>query len=97
MKTYKLFNINNNVTVILTEAGAKFLNKVNKSTNKEYKTHLKCDYEAGQTYKSQLWALFKLFNNQIGPEFEIPFLDCIIGIDPKNLHNGELEKNEEIN
>lgn len=54
--------LNDQVTVKLTEAGAELLNRHNTTLKQSYPTlKLKTKYKAGEIYKAQLWSIFNDF------------------------------------
>lgn len=66
-------NLNDNVSVILTQRGAEIMNEREHYFSRiipNYKEHV---YHAGEEYKTQLWCLFKNFGNYISITCQIPF------------------------
>lgn len=69
-------DLNDIVSVKLTEAGAKHLNRVFEGYNAlhcRYKN--RTNYVAGEVYKESLWMLFVLFSETINPSSDKPFND----------------------
>lgn len=61
--------LNDQVTIVLTETGAKILNKYNVKMQQLSPTlNLDIVYKAGDVYRDQLWSLFNVFKE-----------DCCIG------------------
>lgn len=60
-------DLNDTVSVELTEWGAAYLNATNifKEITTTQKCHYKTDYKAGDVYKSQLWELILEFNDSL--------------------------------
>lgn len=60
-------DLNDTVSVELTEWGAAYLNATNifKEITTTQKYHYKTDYKAGDVYKSQLWELILEFKDGI--------------------------------
>lgn len=60
-------DLNDTVSVELTEWGAAYLNATNifKEMTTTQKRHYKTDYKAGDVYKSQLWGLILEFKDGI--------------------------------
>lgn len=60
-------DLNDTVSVELTEWGAAYLNATNifKEIATTQKCHYKTDYKAGDVYKSQLWELILEFKDGI--------------------------------
>lgn len=69
-------DLNDIVSVKLTEAGAKHLNRVFEGYNalhRRYKN--RTNYVAGEVYEESLWMLFVLFSEIITPSLDSPFYD----------------------
>ena len=68
-------DLNDTVSVELTEWGATYLNATNifKEITTTQKCHYKTDYKAGDVYKNQLWQLILEFKDGIRFDKEKPF------------------------
>lgn len=68
-------DLNDTVSVELTEWGATYLNATNifKEITTTQKCHYKTDYKAGDVYKNQLWELILEFKDGIRFDKEKPF------------------------
>lgn len=68
-------DLNDTVSVELTEWGATYLNATNifKGITLTQKCHYKTDYKAGDVYQNQLWQLILEFKDGIRFDKEKPF------------------------
>lgn len=68
-------DLNDTVSVELTEWGATYLNATNifKETTITQRCHYKTDYKAGDVYKNQLWQLILELKDGIRFDKEKPF------------------------
>lgn len=71
------FNINNYVTVTLTQIGADIYNS-RWDGLKIPPNHIPPKVEAGHILKAQLWTIFEDFGPHIHMGFEMPFEGCIL-------------------
>lgn len=80
------FNINNYVSVTLTEYGAKIYNSQwdGLSIPKEYIPEQK---KAGDTLKIQMWCLLETFGKHISIGFNSPFENCSMTFDEKDFED----------
>lgn len=74
-------NLNDNCTVVLSETGAVYLNKINemcnsKFYNKSISYRVKTDYVQGDEYKAQLWSIIEMFGPALNIGEQAPFVDC---------------------
>jgi hypothetical protein len=81
------FNINNYVSVVLTQTGADIFN-----ANEEYWENILPQgssrgirYKVGDTMRAQMWHMFQLFGPHIHLGGEIPFYMCEIDISVEDL------------
>jgi len=78
-------NLNQYCTVILSQAGADFLNKLNAQCNETRWIYselfqFRTDYKQGEEYSSQLWAIMEKFGQAVSLGLSAPFEDCILMI-----------------
>ena len=85
------------VTVTLTEHGAKILNKCNKEFNDRYpKIKLfKTDYKGGDLFTRELYDIINIFKDHFGPGCYICFTNIIPEI--KGIEVDELRFRKHIN
>ena len=68
-------NLNDTVTVNLSERGAGILNKYFKQF------YMQENYKAGDVFKTQLWDLMSIFGPYMVMGFDIPFESCWLKIE----------------
>lgn len=75
------------VTVTLTEHGAKILNEINKKFNDRYpKIKLfKTDYKGGDLFTSELYDLINSFNGHFNPGCYVCFKNIVPAEPPKDI------------
>lgn len=78
-------NLNDKCTVVLTQSGADWINKINAASNqtewiKAVEFKYKQDYVAGDEYKDQLWRIMEMFSPMLGLGCEVPFENCLMEI-----------------
>lgn len=70
-----MININDNFECVLSEAGAKQVQKTHDKF-KAYSWHVPKKYVAGQFYSSQLWGMFQIFGPHINAGSQVFAHEC---------------------
>lgn len=78
-------NLNDRCTVVLTQSGADWINKINTASNqqefvKAIDYRFNQDYAAGDEYKDQLWHIMEMFSPMLGLGCEVPFENCLMEV-----------------
>lgn len=68
-------NMNDTVSVILTDTGAKIMNDREKYYQKNIPNYIKRTYSCGDKLQTQLWCLFDYFGEYIYMTCDTPFKD----------------------
>ena len=68
-------NLNDSVSVNLSERGAEILNKYFKQFI------ITKNYKAGDVFKTELWDLMNIFGEHLTMGFNIPFESCYLKIE----------------
>ena len=77
--------LNQYCTVILSQAGADFLNKLNAQCNETRWIYselfqFRTDYKQGEEYSSQLWSVMEKFGQAVSLGVAAPFEGCKLKI-----------------
>lgn len=66
-------NMNDNVSVILTESGAKVMNGREDYFSRIIPNYNKHEYREGDELRTQLWCLFEYFGSYVNITCDTPF------------------------
>lgn len=86
------------VTVTLTEHGAKILNKCNKEFNDRYpKIKLfKTDYKGGDLFTSELYDIINSFNGHFNPGCYVCFTNIVPAEHPKDIPADKIKSDKMV-